>query len=157
MLATLGAVERRVDPMALRQRQVVAEVVLTDRLAVRQRGEAFGRVGPNRFQHPQSGGSTRFGAADQRLLATSRSSVATPAPVIVSAAGTPAPPVNTAKRAKHACSSASSRAWLQSSVARSVRWRAGASRTPVPSTMCRRAAISEGESSPQRAAGQLYR
>ena len=77
------------------------------------------------------------------------------APVIVSAASTVAPPANTAKRAKHAFSSSLSRLWLQSIVARSVCWRAGASRGPAPSPSSaplRRVAISAGESSPQRAA-----
>ena len=48
--------------------------------------------------------------------------------MIASAACTVAPPANTAKRAKHACSSSLSSSWLQSIVARSVCWRAGASR-----------------------------
>ena len=75
--------------------------------------------------------------------------------MIVSAAATVAPPANTAKRAKHAFSSSPSRSWLQSIVARSVCWRAGASRAPRGQRgerRSRRSAISRGESSPQRAA-----
>ena len=77
------------------------------------------------------------------------------APVIVSAAWIVAPPANTAKRAKHAFSSSLRRAWLQSIVARSVCWRAGASRGAVPRApraSSRRSAISAGDSRPQRAA-----
>jgi hypothetical protein len=45
-----------------------------------------------------------------------------------------------------------SRSWLQAIVAPSVRWRVGASRAPAASAVSRRAAISAGVSSPQRAA-----
>jgi hypothetical protein len=48
-----------------------------------------------------------------------------------------------------------SRSWLQAMVARSVRWRSGASRSPgakAPSAASRRSAISAGVSSAQRAA-----
>ena len=53
--------------------------------------------------------------------------------MIVSAASTVAPPAKTAKRAKHCFSASLSSSWLQSIVARSVCWRAGASRAPEPS------------------------
>ena len=53
--------------------------------------------------------------------------------MIVSAASTVAPPAKTAKRAKHCFSASLSSSWLQSMVARSVCWRAGASRAPEPS------------------------
>ena len=48
--------------------------------------------------------------------------------MIASAAATVAPPAKTAKRAKQRCSASLSSSWLQSIVARSVCWRAGASR-----------------------------
>ena len=91
-----------------------------------------------------------------RLLATSRSSVSMSAPVIVSAASTVAPPANTAKRAKHACSSSLSR--LVAPVDRRAQRLLAGGRVARPGAESRRArpagasAISPGESSPQRAA-----
>ena len=72
-----------------------------------------------------------------------------------SAASIVAPPANTAKRAKASASRAFSRRWLQSIVARRVRWRSGASRGPLPrpsSTGARRAFSSWTSSSVVRAA-----
>ena len=72
-----------------------------------------------------------------------------------SAASVVAPPANTAKRPKASASRAFSRRWLQSIVARRVRWRSGASRRPCPrpsSTGARRAFSSWTSSSVVRAA-----
>ena len=103
-----------------------------------------------------AGSALRRWRRTSRLLATSRSSVSMPAPVIVSAASTVAPPANTAKRAKHACSSSPSR--LVAPVDRRAQRLVAGGRVARPGAesveraVAGVSAISAGESSPQRAA-----
>ena len=90
-----------------------------------------------------------------RLLSTSDWSTSSPSPHTASAASSVKPPENTARLANRRCSASSSSSWLHSIVARSVRWRSGASRAPPVSrgsARSSRARSSAGASMPTRAA-----
>ena len=69
-----------------------------------------------------------------RLRSTSAASVSRSAPQTSSAASSEQPPAKTARRAKSCARGSSSRSWLHSIAARSVRWRSGASRGPPVSS-----------------------
>ena len=88
---------------------VMGEVAFTHRFGVRQGRERSPAYARTVSSIPSRVGPCRPRRRTRRLLATSRSSVSRSAPVIASAASTVAPPAKTAKRAKHACSSSSSR------------------------------------------------
>ena len=102
----------------------------------------------------QKRSSCAGGGSCRRATAGSRSASATS-----SAASRVQPPRNTARRAKRRCSSASSRSWVHSIVARSVCWRGSASRPPLSrSSRCDEALedLRRGEDARPRG-GQLER
>ena len=84
------------------------------------------------------GSSSGPASARTRLLSISDSSVSRSAAQIRSAASSVPPPEKTARRAKRARSSSLRSSQLHSIVARSVRWRSGASAAPVVSSDNRR-------------------
>jgi hypothetical protein len=148
------AQERLFGSVLLGQREVVAPVPLADGLPVAGGGKALGGVGADRFEHPEPGDGVRV-AADEHVLGDE------PVERVEIGAGDRLGRLDgraageDRKRAKHCFSASLSMSWPQSMVARSVRWRAGASRAPVPnapSARSRRSAISPGDSNPQRAA-----
>ena len=92
----------RSSAVALGQREEVAVVALADGFGCRRRPRSARRRtrGSSRAS-PAACGRRGCRRRTSRLLATRRSSVSRPAPVIASAASTVAPPAKTAKRAKH--------------------------------------------------------
>jgi hypothetical protein len=88
--------------VALGEREVEAEVPLADHGGVRARSQALGGVGGTVSSIASRVPAGACRRRTTRFLACSRSSVSIPAPVIVSAASTVAPPTKIAKRAKHA-------------------------------------------------------
>ena len=88
---------------------------------------------PHRFQHSQRGSPPFWACLTSRLFSRSASTALS---VDAKRARSRAhPPEKTANPANALCSSSSSSAWLQSSVARSACWRGGASRGPPTRTV----------------------
>ena len=67
MLFAARADERRVGSVALGEREVEAIMPLVDGVAVRERAQALGGKGPDRFEHPQPGASADLPAHEQAL------------------------------------------------------------------------------------------
>ena len=140
----------------LGQGEKVAVVALTDGFRVGGGREALAGVRADRLEHRQPRGAVWLPAAHEQALgdeAVERVEVGAGdrlRRLHRRAAAEDGEPRETRLARPRVSSS-----WLQSIVARSVCWRAGASRAPAPnarSAVSRRSAISAGDSSSQRAA-----
>ena len=148
--------------MALGQREVVAVVALADGFACRRRPRSARRRRRGSFRASPAGcGACACLAAHEQALgdqAVER---------VEAGAGDRFGRLRPSRRrrrrrtrAKHRCSASLSSSWLQSMVARSVCWRAGASRgarPSAPSASSRRSAISPGDEQPAARRRQLDR
>ena len=109
------------------QLREVPRVTRAHVLLLARRGEPLERVLAHRLEHrePRAAAGSR-----SRLCCASAPSSGAPIEHTSRAAASSQPPAKTASRANAARSGSASSRWLQSIVARSVRWRSGASRGP---------------------------